>query len=77
MCDELLSIAYGLARLHGGTLVLQSKPGEGTRVRLMLPAPEKACVRDLEKPGPEGPELILTELADVLPAEAYNRKYRD
>ncbi len=72
-----LSIAYGLARLHGGTLVLQSKPGEGTRVRLMLPVPEKACVRDLEKPGPEGPELILTELADVLPAEAYNRKYRD
>jgi signal transduction histidine kinase len=33
-----LSIAYGIARRHGGTLAVHSTPGVGTTVRLRLPA---------------------------------------
>ena len=33
-----LSITYGIVEQHGGTIDLQSKPGEGTTVRLLLPA---------------------------------------
>ena len=34
-----LSVAYGIARRHGGTLALESEPGRGTTVTLRLPAP--------------------------------------
>jgi signal transduction histidine kinase len=33
-----LSIAKGIARAHGGSLAIDSKPGEGTTVRILLPA---------------------------------------
>ena len=32
-----LSLAFSLAKLHGGALELSSAPGEGTVARLMLP----------------------------------------
>ncbi|NOU94961.1 HAMP domain-containing protein [Paenibacillus sp. LMG 31456] len=32
-----LSIAYNIVRLHKGTIVIDSKPGEGTRVTVKLP----------------------------------------
>jgi len=33
-----LSIVHAIARAHGGEAVLESRPGQGTRVRLWLPA---------------------------------------
>ncbi len=33
-----LSVAYGIARRHGGELTIASVPGEGTTVTLRLPA---------------------------------------
>jgi len=73
-----LRIAHGLARLHGGAVVLQSRKGEGTRVRLTLSAEENLSLRDSDAPPPDrGPELILTELAGVLPHGAYKTKYRE
>ena len=72
-----LYIAHALARLHGGTVVLQSREGSGTRVRLTLPAEENLSLRDSEPFRSRGPELILTELADVLPSGAYKAKYRE
>jgi signal transduction histidine kinase/CheY-like chemotaxis protein len=33
-----LSIAYGIVRRHGGDLEVESRPGRGTTVRLVLPA---------------------------------------
>ncbi|BDU72438.1 hypothetical protein METEAL_16120 [Mesoterricola silvestris] len=33
-----LAMVYSTAKAHGGTLTLDSRPGEGTRVRLRLPA---------------------------------------
>jgi two-component system NtrC family sensor kinase len=36
-----LSISYGIIREHGGSIDVKSRPGEGTHVRTVLPAPEK------------------------------------
>lgn len=71
-----LYIAYALARQHGGTVLLRSAPGEGTRVRVTLPAHEGFVLHDAPREPARGPELILTELSGVLGAEAYDPKYR-
>lgn len=71
-----LFIAYGLARLHGGAIVLRSQPGKGTRVRLTLPTTSSFICRDAAYAPAQGPEQILTELAPVLPNRAYHPKFR-
>ena len=72
-----LHIAYGIARLHGGAIMLHSRPGEGTSVRLTLPAWEGGGLKDAPRPTAKGPDAILTELADVLGDESYHPRYRD
>jgi signal transduction histidine kinase/ActR/RegA family two-component response regulator len=62
-----LSQVYGMARQSGGSVIIDSAPGEGTRITLSLPramtvgdtgpAPAEALV-DLPRPGSPG-ELIL------------------
>lgn len=49
-----LSTAYGFARQSGGTLTLDSQPGKGTRVTLLLPAvsPEPEAVEIADEPQP-------------------------
>ena len=71
-----LYIAYELARAHGGAIVLQSEPGKGTRVRVTLPRSGELMIRDAGPAYARGPDRILTELSDVLSAEAYDPKYR-
>lgn len=71
-----LHIAYGIARLHSGAIVLHSKPGEGTHVRLTLPAAGGFAVRDAAAPA-RGTEQILSELSDVLSDRDYHPRYRD
>lgn len=71
-----LSIAQGLAELHNGVLVIQRGEHGETSMHLQLPITGKLPLRDtLRHDG--GPELILTELSEVLPTEAYRRKYRE
>jgi signal transduction histidine kinase len=41
-----LPLAKALVELHGGTLMLRSAPGEGTTVRVWLPA-ERVMARAL------------------------------
>ncbi len=72
-----LYIAQGIARLHGGAIVLTSKPGAGTRVTVTLPGCPEACVRDLKPVPPTGPDRILSGLANLLPNKMYDAKYRD
>ena len=72
-----LHIAYGIARLHGGAIMLHSKPGEGTSVRLTLPVSENRGLKDAPRAAAKGPDVILTELADVLSDESYHPRYRD
>ena len=49
-----LSMAYGLVKQSGGGIVLQSQPGQGTTVRLVLPLSHRAD----EAPSPLGEATI-------------------
>ena len=72
-----LYIAQGIARLHGGTVLLRSRPGQGTKLLVSLPSARECSFHDDAFSPAIGPERILTELADLLPNEMYDRKYRD
>ena len=74
-----LTVASGIASLHRGALVIESRVGEGTTVRVMLPLeqPEKVPLRGSDDPHPDGLKPILTELAGLLPLEAYSEEYLD
>jgi signal transduction histidine kinase len=43
-----LSIVKSLAELHGGTVSLESTPGEGTRVKVLLPLKQGTQQPDVE-----------------------------
>jgi signal transduction histidine kinase len=52
-----LSIVRSLAELHGGTVSLSSAPGEGTRVKVLLPLSQKARTKESEAAPAEEPRL--------------------
>ena len=56
-----LSTAYGIVRQHRGTILVESAPAQGTRVRVLLPVatPVPHIVRD----APPRPEVLLTPAA--------------
>ncbi len=75
-----LSIARGIAELHGGRLILESRPDKGCSVRILLPKTHSAEL-SLHAPHPrygnDGPHRLLTELSPILPDEAFGHKYKD
>ena len=71
-----LYIAWTLARAHGGTILAQSEPGSGTRMRVTLPRFDALFLGDAPAAPPRGPERILTELSTVLPSDAYDPDHR-
>ena len=70
-----LSVVRGVAQLHGGTLLLESREGQGARVSVSLPENPNLTLRDGDPPP--GPRRILTELCDVLPGSVYLPRYLD
>lgn len=71
-----LPIARELARLHGGAVMLESRPERGTRAVVSLPIRPPETSVGLKTPPPAGElnggfSLLLLELADVLPFEAF------
>lgn len=69
-----LFIANGIARLHGGTLVVESKAGQGTRVTVTLrksPTEELSLREEIRPYGPAAQRVLLTELADTLGYQDY------
>ena len=75
-----LPIAYGIARLHGGTLVVESQEGRGTQVTVTLQKRSEEELKMHEAVDPYGPtaqRVLLTELADVLDREEYMPRYLD
>lgn len=66
-----------IAQLHGGALLLESRPGQGTTLRVSLERGEREQLRAPgETPAPE-PRELLTGLADCLPAECFREQYLD
>lgn len=66
-----------IAQAHGGSLLLESRAGQGTTVRVSLQRPRPDQLRS---PGEdacfEGNEL-LTGLADCLPADCFGERWMD
>ena len=63
-----------IAALHGGAVMVESRPGEGLRAAVALPIREpQAGELTLRTPRPEpgGFSPLLVELSDVLPAELF------
>jgi len=71
-----LHIAQGIVRAHGGSLILRSEEGQGTSIRLMIPAKDRLVLRD-SAADDRGSMQLLTELAPVLSHRAYRKEYRD
>ena len=74
-----MSAVRGAARLHGGTLLLESREGRGTAVRVTLSrsiAPQGHLMQPEESTLYTTRDLLIG-LADVLPPEAFSEKYQD
>jgi len=75
-----LYISFGIAQLHKGVLLIESREGGGTRIRVMLPtnenpAPKFNCPETTYRHS--GVSSALTGLADVLPSSSFGLKYED
>lgn len=74
-----LYIAYGIAQLHGGTILMGNSAG-GTNVRVslpLIPPPGNLLMESGTAYKAKGPSLVLTELADVLSTSCYGPRYED
>lgn len=72
-----LPLARAILQQHGGSLMLESQPGQGTTVYLALPCThsysEEPLHSPIHRPTPFGGfSPALVELADVLPSEVYD-----
>ncbi len=74
-----LTVARGVAEAHGGALLLESRPGFGTTVRVSLK--KRLCARprfsSLSVGNGGSVKEILAGLADCLPPEAFCTEYLD
>jgi len=78
-CGIGMTVVRGIAQVHGGTLLLESRPKAGTTVRFSIKkngsAPmnlHTACDSYTSSMN-----SILTGLADCLPLECFSEKYMD
>ncbi len=74
-----LTVARSAAHVHGGTLLLESRQGKGTTVRVSLSRHlEPSVLRSPGEPMEESSmKAVLTGLADCLPDECYTERYMD
>ena len=73
-----LSTTNAIARLHGGTLLMESRPGHGTAVRVSIGGakPDTPLGQNICQYEP-GIKSLLTGLAHCLPSKFYTEKYMD
>ena len=75
-----LLLVRGIAELHGGTVLLESRETVGTRLRVSFPLlspAESVKLREAEPIRPDGADLALTELSGVLPRNVYTQRMFD
>ena len=74
-----LSICQHIAERHGGAMMAESKPGQGSRFTLSLP--NRRCgqvdVSDVPFDYNGGFNPVLLALADALPPEAFSQRHLD
>ena len=66
-----------IAQIHGGSLLLESRAGQGTTVRVSLPRPKPEQLRVPEEDALFAGRELLTGLADCLPAGCFGEKWLD
>ena len=72
-----LSAVMGIARLHGGTVLLESREGRGTAVRVSLRKNIGSTRLESFSPSPEDVRDILTGLADCVDEKYFREVYDD
>ncbi len=73
-----LSTVRAIAGLHGGTVLMESRHGIGTAVRVSLSTvPQPQLVKQQIPPYALSMKNLLTGLAHCLPAQFYTEKYLD
>ena len=75
-----LPLARGIAELHGGVLLLESRGEGGARLRVSFPllSPEESVeLQEPEPMRPDGADLALTELSVVLDRSVYTPRMFD
>ena len=75
-----LFIARGIAERHGGAIIMESRPGQGTSVRVTIPYKR---LDNLEMSTPmvryrsDGMNTVLTEFSPLLDKKYYTRRMFD
>lgn len=75
-----LAVVRAIAEKHGGTLLLESREGYGTAVRISISKKINAVSSGLSSSfavGSENFKTVLIGLADCLPDDFYNNSYMD
>ncbi len=74
-----MTVIRGVAEAHGGALMLESREGMGTSIRLSLSRSLRGTGRLYEDfvPYTGSMERLLTGLATCLPEECFTEKYSD
>jgi signal transduction histidine kinase len=75
-----LTVVQSIAKLHGGGTLIESRPGEGTRVIVFIDAeskPESVSDEAVQYSTVLGMTEIFTELVALIPADKFSMKYLD
>jgi len=76
-----MGLAYSrhLITAHGGSMILESREGEGTTVRFSLPKTRETdkLAEEPVRYGEQGIIPVLTELSDILSLDCFEAKYLD
>lgn len=75
-----LFVAKGIAERHGGTMVIESREGKGTAVRIMIPKNLESTAKFKTfrtQYHQSDTDTILTALSAVLGSEFYTKEYLD
>lgn len=72
-----LFVSMNLARLHGGTMMIESRVGRGTTVMVRLPRGGATALECPRETPLNGMQDVLRELSTTLGTEAYSLRYLD